>query len=79
MGKEIECKLMIQIECDAMLFDLDSVLIDSTAYITRHWQKWAQQNSLDMANIMQVAHRRRTVETIRLVAPHLCAEFYFRR
>jgi sugar-phosphatase len=74
MGKEIESKRMIQIECDAMLFDLDGVLIDSTVCIKRHWQQWAQQHSLDMANIMQVAHGRRTVETIRLVAPHLCAE-----
>jgi sugar-phosphatase len=64
----------IQIECDAILFDLDGVLIDSTACIERHWQQWAQQHGLDVANIMRVAHGRRTVETIRLVAPHLLVE-----
>ena len=65
---------MIQIECDALLFDLDGVLIDSTVCIRRHWQRWAQQHGLDVTDIMQVAHGRRTIETIRLVAPHLCAE-----
>jgi sugar-phosphatase len=65
---------MIQIECDAILFDLDGVLIDSTVCITHHWQQWAQKHGLDLANIMQVAHGRRTVETIQLVAPHLPAE-----
>jgi sugar-phosphatase len=64
---------MIQIECDAILFDLDGVLIDSTACIERHWQQWAQQHGLDVTNIMRVAHGRRTVETMSLVAPHLLA------
>ena len=65
---------MIQIECDAILFDLDGVLIDSTACIQRHWQQWAEQRGLDIAKIMQVAYGRRTIETIRLVAPYLWAE-----
>jgi sugar-phosphatase len=65
---------MIQIECDAILFDLDGVLIDSTECITRHWKQWAQQHGVDLALIMQVAHGMRTIETIRLVAPHLSAE-----
>lgn len=74
MKKNIGHKRTIRIECDAILFDLDGVLIDSSACILRHWQHWAQQHNLDIADIMQVAHGRRTVETIRLVAPHLCAE-----
>jgi sugar-phosphatase len=65
---------MIQLLCEAILFDLDGVLIDSTSCITRHWQEWARQHSLDMATVMRAAHGIRTVETIRLVAPHLDAE-----
>lgn len=65
---------MTQLECEAILFDLDGVLIDSTSCITRHWQEWARQHGLEMAAVMQVAHGLRTVETIRLVAPHLDAE-----
>jgi mannitol-1-/sugar-/sorbitol-6-phosphatase len=62
---------MQQLECTAILFDLDGVLIDSTECITRHWQEWAQQHDLDIAAIMEVAHGRRTIETMRIVAPHL--------
>ncbi len=60
--------------CDAVLFDLDGVLIDSTACIVRHWQHWADLHGLDVATIMQHAHGVRTIETMRLVAPHLDVE-----
>jgi len=65
---------MAQLKCDAILFDLDGVLIDSTSCITRHWEEWTRQHGLEVAAVMQVAHGIRTVETIRLVAPHLDAE-----
>ena len=61
-------------ECDAVLFDLDGVLIDSTTCIVRHWKQWAERHDLDLNAVMQVAHGIRTIETIRLVAPHLDAE-----
>ena len=60
--------------CDAVLFDLDGVLIDSTSCITRHWKAWATRHGLDLSALMQVAHGIRTVETMRLVAPHLDVE-----
>jgi sugar-phosphatase len=69
----------MQLECTAILFDLDGVLIDSTTNITRHWQQWAQRHGLDLAAIMHVAHGRRTIETMRLVAPHLPVEEEARR
>lgn len=63
-----------QIAWDAILFDLDGVLIDSTESVIRHWKKWADAHGLDVDKIMQVAYGMRTVETMRLVAPHLDAE-----
>jgi sugar-phosphatase len=65
---------MTELTCEAILFDLDGVLIDSTSCIARHWQAWARQHGLDMAAVMEVAHGLRTIETMRLVAPHLDAE-----
>ena len=62
-----------QLECDVILFDLDGVLIDSTSCIVRHWQDWADRHGLDIDEIMQIAYGIRTVETIRLAAPHLDA------
>ena len=59
--------------CDAALFDLDGVLVDSTPSVERVWREWADLHSLDVADILAVAHGRRTAETISLVAPHLDA------
>jgi sugar-phosphatase len=65
---------MMQFDCDAVLFDLDGVLIDSTSCITRHWAAWAHQHGLNPATVMRAAHGVRTIETMRLVAPHLDVE-----
>jgi sugar-phosphatase len=65
---------MTQLDCDALLFDLDGVLIDSTPCITRHWAAWARQHGLDLAAVMQAAHGIRTIETMHIVAPHLDVE-----
>jgi sugar-phosphatase len=65
---------MTEWECDAVLFDLDGVLVDSRACVERHWQRWALEHGLSLDEIMRVAHGYRTVDTIRLVAPHLADE-----
>ena len=65
---------MRQLSCDALLLDLDGVLIDSTSCITRHWEAWAARHDLDLVAVMQAAHGIRTIETMRLVAPHLDLE-----
>jgi sugar-phosphatase len=57
--------------CSAILFDLDGVLIDSTATIARRWSNWAVKQGLDPAKVLEVIHGRRTTEVIQLVAPHL--------
>jgi sugar-phosphatase len=58
-----------KLECAALLFDLDGVLIDSSQCITRHWQAWADRHGLDIKEIMQVAHGLRADDTMRRVAP----------
>ena len=63
-----------QLEADAVLFDLDGVLVDSTANVERHWRDWATSNGLDAAKILSVVHGRRAIDTIREQAPHLDAE-----
>jgi sugar-phosphatase len=62
-----------ELVCDALLFDLDGVLIDSSACIVRNWRAWAEPHGIDVAAIMKVAHGVRSVETIQQVAPHLDA------
>jgi sugar-phosphatase len=57
-----------------VLFDLDGVLIDSTAGVTRVWRDWGIRNGLDPALAAHAAHGRRAIDTVRLLAPKLNAE-----
>jgi sugar-phosphatase len=65
--------MMNELTCDALLFDLDGVLIDSSTAIVRNWRAWADRHGIDVTQIMQVMHGVRSVETIRAVAPQLDA------
>jgi len=64
----------MRVECSAVLFDLDGVLVDSTAYIEQQWRDWARSRGLDPEPFVRVCHGRRAVDTIRLAAPQLDAE-----
>jgi sugar-phosphatase len=59
--------------CEALLFDLDGVLVDSTACIERAWREWSTRHGLDPAGVLGIAHGRRALETIQIAAPHLNA------
>ena len=58
----------------AILFDMDGVLIDSAPAVERVWRAWAAAHGLDPVRVVAQAHGRRSVETIRAVAPHMNAE-----
>lgn len=60
--------------CQAILFDLDGVLVDSTAAVARVWRRWALEHGLDAESVIDEAHGRRSIETIRLFAPQLDAQ-----
>jgi mannitol-1-/sugar-/sorbitol-6-phosphatase len=62
-----------RLRCRAVLFDLDGVLVDSTAVVERHWAAWADRHGVDLQAIRRAMHGRRSLDTIRQVAPHLDA------
>jgi sugar-phosphatase len=57
--------------CDAILFDMDGTIVDSNACVIRQWRRWAARHGLDLDRVLEVSHGRRTIETMRIVAPEL--------
>ena len=62
------------LHCQAILFDLDGVLVDSHAVVERTWHRWIERHGLDVPDIVRRAHGRRSIETVREVAPQLSAD-----
>src|ERR1700704_3113915 len=62
------------VSCKAILFDLDGVLVDSAECVERTWRAWATLHRLDPESVIALAHGRRAIETVRLIAPELSAD-----
>ncbi len=62
------------LRCSAVLFDLDGVLVDSEPVVVRTWNRWAARHKLEIPDLVRRAHGRRSIETVREVAPQLDAE-----
>jgi sugar-phosphatase len=62
---------MQNLKCHAILFDMDGVLVDSTACVERHWYAWAERHGLDFAQIMAISHGQRAIDTMKAVASAL--------
>ena len=61
---------MIEVQCQALLFDLDGVLIDSTPAVTRVWSKWARAREFDPEEVVAHAHGRPSIATVREYLPN---------
>ncbi len=65
---------LIELSCDAILFDMDGTLVDSTLCDKRIMGRWAEKHGLDREFVLQASLGRRTIDAIREVAPHLNVE-----
>src|SRR5215472_12077107 len=61
---------MIQVQCGALLFDLDGVLIDSTPAVARVWRRWAIERGFNPDEVVARAHGRPSLATVREYLPH---------
>ena len=52
----------------------DGVLVNSAELVERTWRVWAARHHLDAEKVIAVAHGRRTVETVGILAPHLAVD-----
>src|SRR5438270_12384555 len=58
------------IRCNAFLFDLDGVLIDSTPAVQRVWARWAMERGFDADAVVAHAHGRPSLSTVKRFLPH---------
>ena len=65
---------MPQLECEAVIFDMDGVLVDSEALNEKHWKTWAEKEGVSLEYIMSIHHGVPAAQTIATVAPHLNAK-----
>lgn len=59
---------------DAVLFDIDGTLVDSTPAVNRSWSAWAGDHGLDAERVLAVCHGRRSTDTIADVLPGISEE-----
>jgi mannitol-1-/sugar-/sorbitol-6-phosphatase len=60
---------MIKLNCAALLFDLDGVLINSTPAVARVWHRWALAHGFDPREVIARAHGRPSIATLRDYIP----------
>jgi sugar-phosphatase len=56
---------------EALLIDLDGVIVDSQPVIERTWRRWAALHRMDPEPLLAALGGRRASDTIREFAPHL--------
>jgi sugar-phosphatase len=61
-------------EVDAVLFDLDGVMVRSERAIERAWKKWAKKRGVPWASLRSHIHGRLAIETIHAVLPDVPME-----
>ena len=61
------------LDCRAVLFDLDGVLVDSTESVRDVLIEWGSPRGVDADELLRASHGRRFADSLRQVAPQLDA------
>ena len=61
---------MTQVQCAALLFDLDGVLINSTPAVARVWRQWAIEHGFNPEEVVLRAHGRPSLASVREFLPN---------
>lgn len=58
----------ITLSAEALLFDMDGTLVDSTAISERIWRAWSTEQGVDVEAVLAYSQGRRTLDTTRRFA-----------
>lgn len=64
----------MQFTFSALLFDVDGTLVDSIPAVDRAWGAFSRRHGLEPKEVMPKIHGRRSIDSIRLLLPHVDAE-----
>ncbi len=56
---------------EAILFDMDGTIVDSSIPVHKAWKAWADENGIAHEAMFKVMPGRRAIETMRILAPDL--------
>jgi sugar-phosphatase len=54
----------MRFDVQAVLFDVDGTLVDSTAAVERTWRTWAARHDIEASTVLRICHGRRTEDTV---------------
>ena len=60
---------MVKVSAEALLFDLDGVLVNSIPAVERVWSRWAEERGFNVQEVLHRAHGRPSIETLRYLLP----------
>src|SRR5699024_3849070 len=64
----------MRFECEAVLFDIDGTLVDSTAAVERTWHTWADNHGFDPNVLPESSHGRRSIDVVTELIPRAPAQ-----
>jgi mannitol-1-/sugar-/sorbitol-6-phosphatase len=65
-----------QVSAQAVLFDLDGTLVDSSTVITSTWREWCERYDADLTTVLSIMPGRPGVDVMREVRPDLPDEIH---
>lgn len=60
----------LDVQVDAVLFDMDGTLVDSNALVEQMWSAFAREQRVDAGEVIAFAHGVPSIDTLRHFLPH---------
>ena len=69
LARRIRSLAHVTVSAEALLFDMDGVLINSIPAVERVWSRWSAERGFDVHEVLRHAHGRPSIATLRDLLP----------